>query len=102
MTRDEESTEPVQGRDSRCVTADDFRFLCRKQWSELEEVSGENAVRYCGNCEQRVFWCATVAEAVERSRRAQCVAVAGPARSEIVDEEVLVGTMDGSSYSPSR
>jgi uncharacterized protein (TIGR02996 family) len=51
-----------------------FRPTCPGRWENLA-VTHESAVRRCDNCGKAVYYCHTLAEARERARGGECVAV---------------------------
>ncbi|MCA9662505.1 MAG: hypothetical protein KC486_29465 [Myxococcales bacterium] len=52
-----------------------FSFLCERSWASLE-ATGEDGVRSCEQCNERVYRCASAVEAAARARRGECIAVA--------------------------
>jgi uncharacterized protein (TIGR02996 family) len=53
----------------------EFTYRCPKRWPDLN-LTREVGVRYCGECEQSVYYCDTIAEAQDHASRGRCVAVA--------------------------
>ena len=53
----------------------EFRFQCDKQWRDLNEISGQERVRYCGDCAKPVFLCQSYEELAEHVSEGHCVAV---------------------------
>jgi uncharacterized protein (TIGR02996 family) len=51
-----------------------FAFECPKKWQTLQETEDSN-VRHCDECRKNVYYCNSVAEACEHTRRGHCVAV---------------------------
>jgi uncharacterized protein (TIGR02996 family) len=51
-----------------------FAFECPKEWSRLARTDRED-VRFCGACQQQVFYCANLADARGHALRGECVAV---------------------------
>jgi uncharacterized protein (TIGR02996 family) len=51
-----------------------FSYTCPLQWEALTPT-GSPAIRYCGSCAQRVYFCGTVKEAREYAGVGYCVAV---------------------------
>ncbi len=45
------------------IEACNFAFQCPLKWEGLAPVEGETAVRHCGKCQQRVYYCGTIEEA---------------------------------------
>jgi hypothetical protein len=56
----------------------EFSFPCDRQWGELKEISGEDSVRYCGECSKPVFLCHSYDDLIEHVQESRCVAIAGP------------------------
>jgi uncharacterized protein (TIGR02996 family) len=50
-----------------------FEFKCPKKWSSLTLLN-EPTVRYCGTCDRRVHFCASLVEVVEHGAAQDCVA----------------------------
>ncbi len=59
-----------------------FRVVCPQQWEALTptDVSG---VRYCSQCEQRVFFCESDEETIAHAHAGHCVARELPDASEL-------------------
>ena len=51
-----------------------FELQCPKQWSSLESTERSD-VRFCGACQQQVFYCTTIESARRRAQRNECVAI---------------------------
>lgn len=51
-----------------------FLFACTKRWETLAPTDAE-AVRFCQQCKESVYYCDTVADAESRARAGQCIAV---------------------------
>lgn len=51
-----------------------FAFACPKRWETLVATEDE-AVRHCQHCNERVYYCSTVADAETRAYAGQCVAI---------------------------
>ena len=66
----------------------EFKLLCDKKWRNLSEITDRSDVRYCGDCQKPVFFCATYAELVEHVANSQCVAIAKE------NDELLMGRAD--------
>ena len=54
-----------------------FRFLCNKQWDDLNEISGTSSVRYCGDCTKPVFLCNDYEELAAHVAESRCIAIKG-------------------------
>jgi|JI8StandDraft_1071087.scaffolds.fasta_scaffold132072_2 hypothetical protein len=52
-----------------------FKFLCDKQWSDLNEIAKVDNIRYCEQCTKLVFMCDTYDELAEHAAGPHCVAV---------------------------
>ena len=53
-----------------------FKFLCDKTWDELQEIEGEEQLRFCNGCLQPVFYTSTYDELVVNVSEGRCVAIA--------------------------
>lgn len=51
-----------------------FEFACGKRWETLAPTE-TGSVRLCQQCEERVFYCDTIADAEARALAGQCIAV---------------------------
>jgi hypothetical protein len=51
-----------------------FAFACSKRWETLAPTDAEG-VRFCQQCEERVYHCDTVADAETRALAGQCIAI---------------------------
>jgi hypothetical protein len=54
-----------------------FKFLCDKQWSDLNKIANTDHIRYCEHCTKPVFLCDTYEEMAEHAAKAHCVALRG-------------------------
>src|SRR5262249_12889519 len=54
----------------------EFKFVCPLDWNQLEPT-GEAAVRFCHDCKQNVFLCATDIEALDHAKQGHCIAMRG-------------------------
>jgi len=52
-----------------------FAFRCSKRWETLAPTA-DAAVRFCQQCQERVYHCDTIADAEERAFAGQCIAIA--------------------------
>jgi hypothetical protein len=52
-----------------------FKFLCNKEWDDLQIIANENSVRFCSGCLQPVFLTKTYNELVEHTSQSRCVAI---------------------------
>ena len=52
-----------------------FRFLCDKQWGDLNEISDTPNVRFCSECAKAVFLCVGYDELREHISESHCVAI---------------------------
>jgi uncharacterized protein (TIGR02996 family) len=52
-----------------------FAYQCPKRWENLQQVQGNNGVRFCAACSKKVYFCWTVDEARRRAAMGNCVAV---------------------------
>lgn len=69
-----------------------FAFACTKRWQTLAATEAES-VRLCQQCNERVYYCETIADAETRALAGQCIAV--PKRLSDVDaESVVLGRPD--------
>jgi hypothetical protein len=58
-----------------------FRFLCPKEWSQLERTSHFD-VRHCTGCNKDVYYCDSI-EGVEEHRKAgHCICVEAQVQEE--------------------
>jgi uncharacterized protein (TIGR02996 family) len=73
-----------------------FLFRCPRRWEELQDTTLGPAVRFCHECEQKVYHCGSVEEAQERARDGLCVAVDSRlVRTEgDLESEMMMGIMD--------
>jgi uncharacterized protein (TIGR02996 family) len=55
-----------------CTAA--FDFQCPKEWGALD-ATGDDEVRFCGACNQSVYYAANIAEARQHAERGECVAL---------------------------
>jgi uncharacterized protein (TIGR02996 family) len=51
-----------------------FRFVCQRNWVDLQ-VTGEDTVRHCDQCQEHVHYCGTIKEAREHAQQGHCIAV---------------------------
>lgn len=51
-----------------------FAFACSKRWETLAPTDAES-VRYCQQCQERVYYCDTVDDAEQRAFAGQCIAI---------------------------
>jgi uncharacterized protein (TIGR02996 family) len=51
-----------------------FQFQCHRNWEELK-ATGNDAVRFCQDCQQKVHYCDTIVEARKHADKGHCVAV---------------------------
>lgn len=51
-----------------------FHFICPMKWEELDEMDSTN-LRWCQECEKRVYWCHDTLEAGIRAEQNECIAV---------------------------
>lgn len=51
-----------------------FAFTCTKRWETLAPTDAE-AVRFCKQCREPVYYCATIADAETRAYAGQCIAI---------------------------
>lgn len=51
-----------------------FSFVCSKRWEALAATEGES-VRFCQQCQERVYYCETIDDAETRALAGQCIAV---------------------------
>jgi diguanylate cyclase (GGDEF)-like protein len=51
-----------------------FAFACSKRWETLASTEAES-VRLCQQCNERVYYCDTVADAEARALAGQCIAI---------------------------
>jgi hypothetical protein len=65
-----------------------FAFTCSKRWETLAPTDAE-AVRFCQQCEERVYYCDTVADAETRALAGQCIAIPKQLSDGGVASEVL-------------
>ncbi len=64
---------------AKCVT---FAAPCPKRWDALAST-GTDGVRFCGECQKPVYFCASVDEARQRGKQHACIAIdAAVARGE--------------------
>lgn len=76
-----------------------FKFLCDKQWGDLNEIADQPNVRYCGGCQKSVFLCRNYDSLEKHIAALHCVAV----ESVEFDDEFTLGYPSApaqSSYSP--
>lgn len=59
-----------------------FRVGCPKQWEELAPTDNPG-VRFCGQCEQHVYFCETDSETIAHARLDHCIARELPDASEL-------------------
>lgn len=52
----------------------EFSFQCPKYWASLQPTE-KATIRWCDTCEQRVYYCNTVDEALSLALRGECVAI---------------------------
>ena len=55
-----------------------FRFLCDRGWDDLQEIDGEDSVRYCSGCAKPVFLCGSYADVAKNVAASHCVAIPSP------------------------
>ena len=58
----------------RLVENCEFRFKCPLMWESLTET-GDEKVRFCGQCERKVYFCEDDGEFEKHARLGECVAV---------------------------
>jgi len=51
-----------------------LQFQCPKQWEQLR-VTGDETVRYCDSCQQKVFFCASIEVAQTHAALSDCIAI---------------------------
>jgi len=54
----------------------EFRYVCPMDWDDLEPTS-EPIARFCQECQQPVFFCATDVESLNHARQGHCIAMPG-------------------------
>ena len=54
----------------------EFDYECPLEWQGLKPLSSNSQVRYCEQCEKRVYFCLTVDVARRKAAEGQCVAIA--------------------------
>jgi len=53
-----------------------FAFKCKKRWNDLKTISGsDNDIRFCGDCEQKVYRCRTDNQLKTALKENRCIAV---------------------------
>lgn len=52
----------------------EFRFKCPLMWENLTKT-GDEKVRFCGQCERKVYFCENDGEFEKHTRLGECVAV---------------------------
>lgn len=65
-----------------------FAFVCTKRWETLAPTDSES-VRSCQQCNERVYYCDTVADAETRAFAGQCIAIPKQLSDGGVQEEML-------------
>ena len=93
-------------KDSEEILSDDsdirncrFAFKCPKKWAELAPIVGSDRdIRFCGQCEQKVYRCETdrdIALAVKANR---CIAIKLDPRRHDDKTRFLVGMPSAPPY----
>ncbi|MEN9360305.1 MAG: hypothetical protein RL095_1840 [Verrucomicrobiota bacterium] len=59
-----------------------FKFQCPLKWEALQSTE-DDAIRFCDQCREKVYYCATDAETIEHARAGHCVARLMPEESQI-------------------
>lgn len=56
----------------------EFKFVCSKKWSDLQEINGQTSVRFCDECSKPVFLCNNYEELKAHVQKANCIAIQQP------------------------
>jgi len=81
-----------------------FAFACSKRWQTLAPTDA-GAIRFCQQCNERVYFCDTIADAETRALAGQCIAIpkalsdGGGGESEVLGRPDPVGEWAGRLFS---
>jgi hypothetical protein len=80
------------------ITEDDFTFICKQQWYELERTS-DPKLKFCHQCQKHVHFISSRLEFAQYGSQSSCVAVEIEPRSP-TPGYIIAGGLD-SAYYPS-
>ena len=66
-----------------------LKFVCDQRWDQLSPIDADSDIRFCGRCQEPVYWCEDHTQLVQHAQRAHCVAI--PSREP--DGMVLMGDL---------
>lgn len=70
-----------------------FTFACTKRWETLAPTDSES-VRFCQQCNERVYYCNTIADAETRAFAGHCIAIPKPLSDGGGMQEDVLGRPD--------
>ena len=92
-------TDPAEG--SARIENCKFAFKCPLRWEALRETD-DPGIRHCDSCQREVYFCYGPAEAGQRARQGQCVAIqtrhVAEAGAEGGGEQILMGLPASPGY----
>ncbi len=65
-----------------------FAFQCPKRWETLAPTESDS-VRFCQHCQERVYYCNTIADASSRAKAGECIAVPKEIANGVASRDVL-------------
>jgi uncharacterized protein (TIGR02996 family) len=65
-----------------------FEFPCPNRWADLQPT-GSTGVRYCGDCQRDVHFCASRDEAEQHAVRGNCIAISSRVALQVEPEQDL-------------